>query len=196
MAEIIEPESETQLKKEITEEIYQALETLREPTLKVIGYVGLAKLGAAVNKKSFGLSRLLKCINDGNAEGAVNYAHVVSQNIGNYKEKLTEKGLTEAITALFTSIPATITQKKVVRKLIEENRATIVEANVGFFNQVYEIFTEVLAIGKIIAKLKKSPAMLKKYTQKDILNAVRKSKKAEDKNPVSDTPTGSTNTPA
>ena len=188
VSEIAEPEAETQQKKEITKAVNQAMESLRGPTHDLIGYLGLAKLSPAVSEKDFGLSQLLISINKGDAEAVVKSAHIVKQNIDSHKAKLTEVGLSEEEYALFTEVPKLISDKKTEQGKIEDNRARIVEQNIGLFNELYLILKEIFKIGKIIFTKKESPAIKEEYTLTQVLKKFRKAKKEEKKNPPTDSP--------
>ncbi len=188
ISEIVEPEAEMQQKKEITKTVYLGMENLRDPTHDLIGYLKLAKLNPAVSDKDFGLSQLLKSINKGDAEAVVKAAHIVKQNIDNHKAKLTEVGLTEAEYALFTDIPKLISDNKTLQGKIEENRARIVEQNIGLFNELYLILKEILDIGKIIFTKKKSPTIVEEYTLTHVEKNFHKAKKEKKKDPPSDDP--------
>ncbi len=174
--EIIEPQAEMQLQKAITDRIYGTIETLQDVANRLSGYIKFAELELI----DFGTADLRKSISNNDADAAIKSLNVISKNIANYKDQLAKEGLTDEFIARLDSASESLIADKKKQYEIFSNRALIVQANVGVFNELYKSLTMILTAGKILYQ-KKDPAKVKEYTFSELKKRVTRMKTAAPK---------------
>jgi len=172
--EVVAPESELLIQKAITARLYAMFDSLIDPINRVAGYLSLAKLG--ITPDEFGLTRLRKCINSRDAEGAMDSLHTVISNIENNNDALVAQGLSDELIARFTTASSSIAADKQLQYEIGSKRKNIVQDNLALFNGLYQQLVEVLDTGKILYK-SSNPAKLQEYTFSELKKRVRKAAK-------------------
>ena len=160
--DLIEPQSETIERKQITERIYETMGGLIDPINRITGYMTLAK-DLKVSPADIGLTSLRKAINAGDVEKVLDGLHLVTVNVNKYKEPLIALGLTESLITRFTNASTSIADDKQKQNEILSNRRSIVQNNVNQLNDLWNTLSEILSIGKILYKASDA-AKLQDYT--------------------------------
>lgn len=172
VTEVIMPKSETLELKKITARLYAAMNGLTDPINRVAGYLSMAKDTVSVSEADFGLTLLRKNLRTKNAEGVITSLRAVSKNLTKYATELGAQGLTPKLAASFTDAGTAIAADNQKQYEITSNRATIVQNNLGLFNNLHEQLTEILRVGKILYKANNA-ARLQEYTFSALLKQVR-----------------------
>lgn len=186
VAELVAPEEETVARKVITGRIYATLNNLTEPAARLEGYIILAHDSLQVSPADFGLSKLRHGIKNSDVEEVTDALHLINNQIGRYKEALTQKGLTEELIAAFNNSNTSLTADKTEQYEILNNRKAIVQNNIATLNDLYQQITEVMKIGKIL--FKNDAAKVQQYTFSIVLKNVRHivNKKTDNDNNTAD----------
>lgn len=180
--DLIEPQSETVVLKDITEDVHNAMDGLIDPINRVSGYLKLAKPGLKITPTDFGFVKLRRGIRSRDAEAVIDSLHLVNINLTKHKTALQQQGLTEALCTQFATAVTTVGDGKQQHYEIFSNRKKIVQNNIATFNDLYALLKEVLAIGKILYQ--GDAAKLQEYTLADLLKRVHRkiSPEANDQN--------------
>lgn len=173
--EIVEPQAEIQLQKIITDRIFGTLDSLIDAANRLSGYSKFSNMSLV----DLGIYGLRKAIHDRNAEGATDSLHVILRNIANFKEQLTEQGLTDDLIAKFETASATLKEDKKKQYEIFSNRMILVQNNIDLFNGLFKQLNEILMAGKILYK--SDPAKRKEYTLSELKKRVSRLKNSEPK---------------
>ena len=172
VSDIIMPRSETLDRKNITKRLYATMSGLVDPINRVSGYLSMLEDGLTISPADFGLTQLRKDLNTRDAEGAISSLRTVRTNLTKYADVLTEQGLTPELSNRFADAAVAIDADNQAQYEILTNRATIVQNNLGLFNELYAQLTEILNVGKILYKATDA-VKTKEYTFTNLLKQVR-----------------------
>jgi len=179
--ELVQPKAETVQLKKLNEHIYSTLDSLITDTNHVEGYLMLAKKAVPLSASDFGLTQLRKSCRSRDLENVLTQMRTVKGNMMRYGTELATKGMTEAFVEKFAETEAQLAENRNAKYGIVSNRAAIVQNNMGTLNALYDQFTEICTIGKILFK-KTDKAKLNDYTFSYLLKQVRRVQKPEDPN--------------
>ena len=177
--ELVQPKAETVQLKMLNEHIYSTLDSLITDANHVEGYLMLAKKTVPLSATDFGLAKLRKSCYSRDLENVLTQMHTVKVNMVIYKTELAAKGLTDAFIGKFTETEAQLAENRKTKYEIVSNRAAIVQNNMGTLNALYDEFTEICKIGKILYK-KTDKAKRNDYTFSYLLKQVRRVQKPDD----------------
>ncbi len=170
VAQLVAPEEETVARKVITGRIYATMNNLTEPAGRLEGYITLAHDTLQVSPADFGISKLRHGIKNSDVEEVADALHLINNQIGRYKEALTQKGLTEELIVTFTGSHTSLTADKTEQYGILNNRKAVVQNNIATLNDLYQQISEVMKIGKIL--FKNDAAKVQQYTFSNVLKNV------------------------
>ena len=179
--ELVQPKAETVQLKKLNEHIYSTLDSLITDANHVEGYLMLAKKTVPLSAADFGLTQLKKSCSNRDLENVLTQMRTVKGYMIKYGTELATKGLTEAFVEKFAETEAQLAENRKTKYEIVSNRAAIVQNNMGTLNDLYDQFTEICKIGKILFK-KTDKAKLNDYTFSYLLRQVRRVQKPEDPN--------------
>ncbi len=179
--ELVQPKAETVQLKMLNEHIYSTLDSLITDANHMEGYLMLAKKAVPLSASDFGLTQLRKSCRSRDLENVLTQMRTVKGNMMRYGTELATKGMTEAFVEKFAETEAQLAENRNAKYGIVSNRAAIVQNNMGTLNALYDQFTEICTIGKILFK-KTDKAKLNDYTFSYLLKQVRRVQKPEDPN--------------
>ena len=192
LTDLVEPKSETVQLKVITDGVYTAMDNLIDPINRVSGYIMLGKLDKTISVADFGFAQLRKGITSRDAEGVVKSLHTVNLNLAKFKTELTAQGLSDELSAKFSTAETEIAQGKQKQYEIVSNRKSIVQNNLSVCNDVFSQLNEIMAVGKILYKAIDS-VKLQEYSFSELRKKVNKTRTstvtAATKAQKTDTPT-------
>lgn len=169
--ELVQPKTETTELKKITETLYLTFNGLIDPINRLTGYINLAHEQIPLSPADFGITALRNGIKQKDAEGIIKNLKTIKTNIAKYKTILTAQGLSEELTAQFVSAETTIGTLKQKQYEILTNRKNLVQENISTLNSLYDLMSEIIAIGKILYKTS-NPAKLQEYTFSELKKRV------------------------
>lgn len=146
------------------------------------GYIELCGKNVPVSSTDFGLVQLCKSARSRDVESVLKYLRTVDVNLQKYKNELTTKGLTDALSAKFSDAGTLLLADKKIKYGITSNRTAIVQNNLGLLNELYGQLVEICKIGKILYG-QTDKAKLKDYTFTQLMKQVRRTEKAEEQKP-------------
>ncbi len=180
--ELVQPKSETVELKLITEHSYATLDGLINPINYVEGYISLAGKKVPISATDFGLSSLRKSCRSRDVENVLSSLRTTIANMKKYRTELTEKGLTDELSAKFTDGLTSLKDDSDKRYQVVSNRAALVQNNMGQLNDLNATMVEICDIGKILFK-QTDRAKLKDYTFAQLMKKVRRTEKPEEDKP-------------
>lgn len=171
-SELVEPQTETLARKEITDRLRKNAQGLLNPVNHIEGYLRLAKNTLNMTPTSFGIANLRKKINNNDVEGILNAADVLLSNIDRYKTVLVAQGLTDKLLEDMQAALDVLDADRQSQYAILNHRRGIVENNLETLNGLYDKLSEIMNIGKVLYKTSK-PAKSMEYTMTKLKSRVR-----------------------
>lgn len=181
--ELVQPKSETVELKVITERIYATLDALIGPVNHLEGYINLAGKTVPLSAADFGLKQLRKSLRSRDVENVLAVLKTVEGNIARFKTELAAKGLTDELVAKFAAARTSLADDKNKKYGLLSARMARVVNNLGLLNSLYEQFTEICTIGKVLYK-QTDKAKLNDYTFAWLMKQVRRSDKPAEEKPA------------
>jgi hypothetical protein len=175
---LLNPHVETVEMKNTTNQLYASMDSLKEASERVSGYLKFTKGVIPISPKDFGLTPLLQKIRSRDAEGVLKNLRNVIDNLQRYHQPLTEQGLTEDIINIFTQALAPIEENNRKQVEILSKRKIIVAENKNTVYDLYKTVMEICQIGKMLYK-GKDALKTQDYTYSQLLKKVRVVKKKE-----------------
>jgi hypothetical protein len=170
--ELVNPLMETAELKTTTARLRTSIEKVTDATLRIEGYVKLAKNSVPLSSADFGLIALRKKTHTRDAEGVMHGLQLVMANIKKFREPLAAEGLTEDLEAQLANALASIAQDNRRQYEILSGRKALVQDNQGALNSFSAQLTEICEVGKILFKAT-NPERAKEYTFAYLLKKVR-----------------------
>ncbi|MDR2887409.1 MAG: hypothetical protein LBV26_05330 [Bacteroidales bacterium] len=174
---LVNPKSETNELRRVTEMLYAELDTVIEKARRIEGYIMMCKEAVPVSAKYFGLTALKQRARVRDAEGALDNLKFVNANIAKYRDALKEKGMPEELAAYLADAAATISHLNHRQYEASAERKAIVNNNTAILNELYDSVSEICCIGKILFMDNK--AKMKEYTFNNLKKHVHIVKKIE-----------------
>jgi hypothetical protein len=172
LRELVNPLMETAELKTTTSRLYTTMDKVTDTTLRIEGYVKLAKNDVPLSPADFGLIALRKKTRAKDAEGTLHGLQLVMANIKKFREPLAAEGLTEELEAQLADALASITQDNLRQYEILNGRKALVQDNRGAFNSFSALLAEVCEVGKMLFK-NTNPERAKEYMFSYLLKRVR-----------------------
>lgn len=170
--EIIFPLSETIRLKGITSALYASLDKMVEQMTFLSGYIKLAKSNIDANAASFGIPAVKEKAKRRDTEGAIKALRVVNQAVQRNKEALKAVGLKGELIQKLIADEQTLSELNQQQYQVLSARKTLVESNIGLFNDLYSTMQEICRIGKILYGTSK-PSKAKEYNLIELFKRVR-----------------------
>lgn len=148
--ELVDPKSETLLKRSITNRLHVSMTGLLPVIDRLGDYVKKSKKELPVTAANFGITNLKKRIKALDAEGVADSLNTVLQNITNHKPILATKGLSDGHIQTLTDAKASILADKQQQYEITSKRKRIVLDNIEKLNDLYAKMQDILSTGKSI----------------------------------------------
>jgi hypothetical protein len=171
-SELISSKEETAKLKVITTRMYSTMDGLTGLVNNLSIYIKMAKTDIPISIADFGIPALRKDIHRRNAEGALQNLHILNNCILQYKDALTEQGLSDAVINAFTAAAVSIHDDNQKQYEIVSNRKELVQNNIELFNGLYAKIIEICQVGKALYK-GKDEKKVKDYTFSELMKQVR-----------------------
>jgi hypothetical protein len=149
--------------KKVTSNLNEVVASLRPRLNQIEGYVKLAGSALTTETSGFGVSAVRKPLNRGNVEGILAASNLLLHNIAINEHKLAEQGLSPDTTRAFLRLVTTIDSLNREQNRLAGQRAVEIEMHLEQFNDLWEMLSEVLVVGRSLYKGVDS-VRLKDYT--------------------------------
>jgi hypothetical protein len=170
--ELVSPKMETDELKKITKRLYQTMDDLRDPIVRIRAYLHLAKDSVPVSAKDFGLTLLNRKITCRDSEGVRQNLLIVNAYLKKYREPLVAVGFNDAVIEQFGVAVTSITNDNQQQFEIVSKRKTVVQNNLKTLNELYAQLVDMLNVGKSLYK-NIDPAKAKEYAFSALKKSVR-----------------------
>lgn len=172
-------------KKKITQNImddYKHTRNLLNKLERIIDRAADAGLNLSMLPKDFGIKRVRDDINIKNDEGAVLNLKALKGNLEANKVVLETKGYNQDVQEELSDLIIKLGNDSLAQTRKQKEWEDQIKKNMGEFNALWDIVSDILKTGKAIYK-EKDPAKVKYYTYADLIKTVRiQRKKAEEEN--------------
>lgn len=173
---LVEPETETLAKKQITKAIYESLDALSVQINYLSTYLKLAGKNLNISTAEFGIVKLRKAINNGDTEAVIEHLKIVLKHTITYSATLTNNGMSADFPATLEAILTQLNANRQKQNELLTNRMVIVQDNIAKLNQLHANLTDIYAIGKALYA-KTNAVKMADYTFTKLLNRVRQAAK-------------------
>jgi hypothetical protein len=185
VGDVVAPEKLMGEKKKITQDImddYTHGRNLVNKLERFIDRAADAGLALTMLPKDFGVKKVRDNINLKNDEGAVLALKALKGNVDANKAVLESKGYRADVQKELSDLVIKLESDSKAQTRKQKEWEDLIKANMGEFNALWEIVSDILKTGKTIYK-EKDKTKVKDYTYADLINDVRiKRKKQEEEN--------------
>jgi hypothetical protein len=178
---IINPATITSQMKKATRNLYTGYEQALDFIDHIERYVDKAKDGLPVTVKDFEFSKTRKRIHAKDAEGAIEGLKLIEQQAKPHLAILEAKGYVKAKQDELPAIIKTLSDANVLQNSLTNQRANLVQENMGVITEFWDMINDILKSGKTI--FKDDEVKIKEYTQAKILTRLRREKKEKEEEP-------------
>lgn len=175
---LIEPQAETLAKKQVTKALSESMQQLTSQINYLAAYLKLSNKVLRLTATDFGITKLRRAINKGDAEAVVENLKIVLTHIKDHSDVLTANGMGSNFVTTLEALLTKINADRQTQFELLSNRKNIVQNNLDKLNELYNRIVEIHIIGKSIFS-KSTDVKNADYTFTKLLSNVRQKAKAQ-----------------
>ncbi len=159
---VVVPKTFTHDLKQITQRLYNCMDTLGDQLKLLKGYATRAGAGLSVQVNDFGFAALQRNLSKRNAEGALNLLKVTLKHTDDNLTVLQAKGFTVEARAILSDLQTAIRNDNQAQNTKINERGGQIQTNVQVLNTLWVRVKDVMSTGKIL--FDKDPVKKQEYT--------------------------------